>query len=80
MHMEKCRKGKKLNNVGGVFMITGTSTEEVLTLYGISQSEYDKKKANGEDMSKYCIVQCEPLLFTYGTKITTTTCSAKLED
>jgi hypothetical protein len=63
-------------------MVTGTATGEVLTLYGISQSEYDEKKANGEDMSKYCIVQYESLQFTYGTKITslTTTCSAKQEN
>jgi hypothetical protein len=46
---------------------------EIITLTGISQSEYDKKKANGEDMTKYCIVRYEPLPFTYGTKITPTT-------
>lgn len=55
-------------------MLTGISPiGEVLTLTGIGQSEYDKRKANGEDMSKYCIVQYESLQFDYGTKITPTT-------
>jgi hypothetical protein len=68
----------KRSIIGGEDMLTGTSPiGEALTLTGISQSEYDKRKANGEDMSKYCIVQYESLTFTYGTKITTTTCSAK---
>lgn len=33
--------------------------DKILTkaVIAITQSEYDEKKANGEDMSKYCVVQ-----------------------